>query len=201
VLGPSLEEVCRALIQSVRGTAASAAGVRPVLVAMHTSIDIRQATTEPHPGDPALLTFPCVLIELPSLVEDLERRRSRGFAMYRQRDKTRLTMIKEPYPHFYDLMFTVRIEAERLTGEAGLLALVQTMTAWGQEGPRIAGLMTDWRTTFVPDQETNPGDIAGATGHIRLRDWPCYGGPAEVVKLIAAVDIQALAGSVVEGLS
>jgi hypothetical protein len=192
--GPPLEYVCRSLIQSVRGKMAETSA-RSVLVAMHTSVDARQATTDPHPGDPVLLTFPCVLLGVPTLIEDLQRRQPLGFAVYRNRDRARLTMTKEPYPRFYDLIFKVRIESQRLTGDAGILALLQAITAWAQESPRVAGLITEWNTTFVPDDEPELGDIVGATGHIRLRDWPCYGAPPKTIKLVATTAINIVDGS------
>jgi hypothetical protein len=181
---PSLEETCRALIQNVRGAVAAAASSRPVLVAMHTSVDVRQATTDAHPGDPALLTFPCVLLGVPTLVEDLDRRHSLGFSVYRNRNLLAKTIQKEPYPRFYDLVFKVQVKAERLAGDAALFSLLQALTAWAQQSPRVLGLFAEWRTTFVPDEASQLGDVESATGNIRLRDWPCYGGPPADVKLV-----------------
>jgi hypothetical protein len=182
----------------VRAVVAERVTAKAVLVAMHTSVDVRQATTDPRPGDPALLTFPCVLVDPPVLIEDLVRRQPRGFSIYRGPRPLKGTMLKEPYPRFYDLVFKVRIEAERMTGEAGLLGLLHAMTAWGQEAPRVAGLITEWRTAFVPEEADRLGDIVGATASIRLRDWPCYGGPPEEVRLVGESDVRTMPGEHVE---
>jgi hypothetical protein len=194
--GPSLVDTCRLLIQAIRTIAARALPGQSVPVGLHTSLDFRQATVgNDTDADPTTVTFPYVALIGPQLQQETQRPIRLGYSIYRNKDLSALTAVKEPYPQFYHLNFQVIIDALNMAnGVAPGLVLVPAILAWAQESPRIAGLKVDLVQDFNISDAPEPGsgtdgDAVRATGSIMLRSWRSYGGVPEPVRLVRTVGL------------
>jgi hypothetical protein len=142
---PSLVETCRLLIQAVKAVARRALPDTDVQIALHSSIDYRQAAADNETdADPDTLKFPYIALVGPKLVPIPGMPDKIGLHEYRDKNLADMTITKRLAPTYRHLEFQIIVDGVNLAnGDSSVLPIIQQFQAWAQNIPRIAGLLTE----------------------------------------------------------
>jgi hypothetical protein len=127
------------------------------------------------------MTWPCVMLTGPAVVENKPRRAPHQLERVSE-DRDAGTMIRRPFPRYYHARYRVTLQTRDGFAGSGetateqLLGMIDRLHGWCDRTPKIDGvnLILEVAASSENAKRSTPADLREATGTLWLQDVPNY---------------------------